>query len=158
MRAVFQGERNTVGNGSCLTGVYGVLTPPDHYPSPTLPSESSAIVDVKGWVEFWDYVGGASFRAFVAEKDGEKSLFAFFDSGLVGRDLKSALIALIELADAPLGCSHVVICMDRHMPEDHAKSLMRSLQWVGFDLTTLDYWTGGVDVVSDTWLFLGMEV
>ncbi|KAI1439106.1 ornithine decarboxylase antizyme-domain-containing protein [Xylaria sp. CBS 124048] len=158
MRAVFQGERNAVGNGSCLTGVYGVLTPPDHY-SPIPPNSGlNAAAKITGWVEFWDYAGGASFRAFVAEKDGEKALFAFFDSGLVGRDLKQALIALIELADVPLGCSNVVICMDRHMPEDHAKSLMRSLQWVGFDLTTLDSWADGVDVLSPTWLFLGMEV
>ncbi|KAI1826092.1 ornithine decarboxylase antizyme-domain-containing protein [Xylaria intraflava] len=159
MRAVFQGERNAVGTGSCLTGVYGVLTPPDHY-TPTLPNANGPmpLATIKGWVEFWDYVGGASFRAFVAEKDGEKALFAFFDSGLVGRDLKQALIALIELADVPLGCSNVVICMDRRMPEDHAKSLMRSLQWVGFDLTTLDFWAEGVDVLSATWLFLGMEV
>lgn len=43
-------------------------------------------------MEFWDYAGGASFRAFVAEKGGEKSLFAFFDSGLVGQDLKQAYV------------------------------------------------------------------
>jgi hypothetical protein len=65
---------------------------------------------------------------------------------------------LIELADVPLGCSNVVICMDRHMPEDYAKTLMRSLQWVGFELTTLDHWAGDLDVVSEKWLFLGMEV
>ncbi|KAI3326203.1 ornithine decarboxylase antizyme-domain-containing protein [Xylariaceae sp. AK1471] len=162
MRAVFQGERNAIGNGSVLTGVYGVLTPPDDYP-PTPPSSLSrsslnSAVDIKGWLEFWDYAGGTSFRAFVAEDGNEKSLFAFFDSGLVGRDLKQALIALIELADVPLGCSNIVICMDRQMPEDYAKTLMRSLQWVGFELTTLDHWANELDVVSDKWLFLGMEV
>ncbi|KAI0102773.1 ornithine decarboxylase antizyme-domain-containing protein [Nemania sp. FL0031] len=165
MRAVFQGERNAVGSGSCLTGVNGVLTPPDDNHGPlTPPPEPSyhrglcPAADVKAWMEFWDYAGGASFRAFVAEKGNEKSLFAFFDSGLVGQDLKQALIALIELADVPLGCSDLVICMDRHMPEDHANSLMRSLQWVGFELTTLDKWADELDVISDKWLFLGMEV
>ncbi|KAI8633989.1 ornithine decarboxylase antizyme-domain-containing protein [Xylariaceae sp. FL1651] len=162
MRTVFQGERNAAGNGSCLTGVQYALTPPDDYP-PTPPSSSprsslSSAVGIKGWMEFWDYAGGASFRAFVAEDGDEKSLFAFFDSGLVGRDLKQALIALIELADVPLGCTHVVICMDRSMPEDHAKALMKSLQWVGFELTTLDHWAKELDVVSDKWLFMGMEV
>ncbi|KAI0535327.1 ornithine decarboxylase antizyme-domain-containing protein [Xylaria digitata] len=162
MKAVFQGERNAVSNGSYLTGVHGVLTPPDDYP-PTLPSSLSrsglnSTVDIKGWMEFWDYVGGASLRAFVAEKGDEKSLFAFFDNGLVGQDLKQALIALIELADVPLGCSNVVICMDRLMPEDNAKSLMRSLQWVGFELTALDHWAEELDVVSDKWFFLGMEI
>ncbi|KAI0451040.1 ornithine decarboxylase antizyme-domain-containing protein [Xylaria acuta] len=162
MRAVFQGERNAVGNGSCLTGVQGVLTPPDHYPltpPSSLPGMSlGSAVGIKGWMEFWDYAGGVSFRAFVAENGDEKSLFAFFDSGLVGRDLKQALIALIELADVPLGCSGVVICLDRLMPEDHAKSLMRSLQWVGFELTALDHWAEDLDVVSNKWLFLGMEI
>lgn len=162
MRAVFQGERNAVGNVSCLTGVNGMLTPPE-YDSPIPPSllprnALTPAVDVKGWMEFWDYAGGASFRAFVAEKGNQKTLFAFFDSGLVGQDLKPALIALIELADVPLGCSDVVICMDRHIPEDHAKSLMRSLQWVGFELATLDHWAEDLDVVSDRWLFLGMEI
>lgn len=96
MRAVFRDERNAVGNGSCLTGVQGVLTPPDHFlPSPpsSLPGTSlGSAVGIKGWMEFWDYAGGASFRAFVAEKDDEKSLFAFFDIGLVGRDLKQAYV------------------------------------------------------------------
>ncbi|KAJ3573329.1 hypothetical protein NPX13_g4740 [Xylaria arbuscula] len=156
-------ERNPAGNGSCLSGVYGLPTPPDHHSPPTPPSSLSRsgmnpAVNVKGWMEFWDYAGGASFRAFVAEKGDEKSLFAFFDSGLVGQDLKQALIALIELADVPLGCSNVVICMDRDMPEDYAKSLMRSLQWVGFELTTLDHWADDLDVVSDRWFFLGMEI
>ncbi|KAI0399826.1 ornithine decarboxylase antizyme-domain-containing protein [Xylaria palmicola] len=167
MRAVFQGERSTAGSGSCLTGVQGVLTPPDYYYPPALssppsasllPGEQKPAVDVKAWMEFWDYAGGASFRAFVAEKDGDTSLFAFFDSGLVGHDLKQALIALIELADVPLGCSDVIICLDRHMPQDHVKSLMRSLQWVGFELTTLDRWTEDIDVVSNNWLYLGMEI
>lgn len=166
MKAVFQVEWNPAGNGSCLTGVYSRLTPPDDYPTPqssfsdidTTTSTDKLGVHVNGWMEFWDYAGGASFRAFVTEDDDEKSLFAFFDSGLVGRDLKQALIALIELADGPLKCSNVVICVDRLMPSDYAKSLMRSLQWVGFELTTLDHWAKDIDVTSDKWLFMGMEV
>ncbi|KAI0201928.1 ornithine decarboxylase antizyme-domain-containing protein [Astrocystis sublimbata] len=164
VRAVFQSEWNTAGNGSCLTGVQGVLTPPDSYDPPSKLSRSlqgrspRSPVSVTGWLEFWDYVGGASFRAFAADKGDEKSLFAFFDSGLVGQDLKQALIALIELADVPLGCSNIVICLDKDMEPDHAKSFMRSLQWVGFEVTTLDHWAGELDVISDKWLFLGMEV
>ncbi|KAI1332656.1 ornithine decarboxylase antizyme-domain-containing protein [Xylariaceae sp. FL0255] len=173
MSAVFQGERNTVGSGSFLSGVTNcALTPPDDEqfpptPPSSLPRATTATglnsagvggVGVKGWMEFWDYAGGASFRAFVAEDGEEKSLFAFFDAGLVGRDLKQALLALIELVDVPLGCSNIVICMDRSMPEDHATALMRSLQWVGFELTTLDHWAKGFDVTSDRWFFMGMEV
>lgn len=102
-------------------------------------------------------MGGASFRAFVVDDGAEKSLFALFDSGLISRDLKQALIGLIELAD-PLNCSRVVICMERSMPEDDAKALMRSLQWVGFELTTLDRWSGKLDTTSRQWLFMGMDI
>ncbi|KAI5867119.1 ornithine decarboxylase antizyme-domain-containing protein [Durotheca rogersii] len=162
MKAVFQVEWNTPNNGSLLAGVNCALTPPDDYTKTSELSFSGNTIDASvranGWMEFWDYAGGASFRAFTAEGDGQKSLFAFFDSGLVGRDLKQALIALIELADVPMGCSYIVICVDRSMPHNYAKSLMRSLQWVGFDLVTLDHWARDVDVTSDKWLFMGMEI
>ena len=68
------------------------------------------------------------------------------------------LIALIELAESPLECAHIVLCLDRSIPEDDAKALMRSLRWAGFELTTLDHWAKDVDVVSKKWLFMGMEV
>jgi hypothetical protein len=43
----------------------------------------------------WDYAGGASFRAFVADDGEEKSLFVFFDiEGVLGRDLKKAYVIL----------------------------------------------------------------
>ncbi|KAI1105110.1 ornithine decarboxylase antizyme-domain-containing protein [Jackrogersella minutella] len=163
MKSVFQVEWNMASNGSCLTGVnnYSLTPPPDDYPMPQSTMSDIDIkpaVNVNGWMEFWDYAGGASFRAFVVEDGDEKSLFAFFDNGLVGRDLKQALIALIELADGPVGCAHVVICVDRRMPADYAKALMRSLQWVGFELTTLDHWAKDVDVTSNKWLFMGMEI
>ncbi|KAI0143071.1 ornithine decarboxylase antizyme-domain-containing protein [Xylariaceae sp. FL1272] len=176
MRAVFQGERNRAGSGSFLSGAscatnaqqltppYDNMvvefppTPPSSLPRDGLTTTTTTGVEAKGWMEFWDYKGGASFRAFLAEDGDEKSLFAFIDGGLIGRDLKHALVAFIELADVPLGCSHVIICLDRLMPEDHSKALMKSLQWVGFELTTLDHWAGEIDVISDKWLFMGMEV
>ncbi|KAK8045103.1 hypothetical protein PG993_005127 [Apiospora rasikravindrae] len=164
MKTVFQVEGNMAGNGSVLTGVQTPPTPPDDYFNPPSSYPSSVgshmmkgAAGLCGWMEFWDYVGGASFRAFIADDGEERALFAFFDSGLIGRDLKQALIGLIELAD-PLECSRVVICMERSIPEDDAKALMRSLQWVGFELTTLDHWSGGLDTTSNKWLFMGMEV
>jgi hypothetical protein len=45
---------------------------------------------VTGWMEIWDYAGGNSFRAFVAENMGERNLFVFFDANVLGRDLKKA--------------------------------------------------------------------
>jgi hypothetical protein len=111
------------------------------------------------WMEIWDFVGGASFRAFVADNGDEKSLFTFFDAGVVGsRDLKQALVALIELAEGPLECSTIVLCVDRRMSPGDAQSLLRNLQWVGFENMTLDHWTGGLDAVSRRWLFVGMEL
>lgn len=113
---------------------------------------------VCAWLEIWDFAGGASFCAFVADDGHEKSLFVFFDRNVVGIDLKKALMALIELADTPLDCQHLVVCIDRRIHEGDVKSLMKSLQWVGFDLTTLDRWAQGLDVTSRDWLFMGMEL
>lgn len=67
-------------------------------------------------------------------------------------------MALIELGDGPLGCQHVVVCIDRRIREGDAKGLMKSLQWVGFELTTLDHWAHDLDVTSKEWLFMGMEL
>jgi len=118
--------------------------------------------NVAAWLEIWDYAGGNSFRGFVAATgDGggpEKTLFVFFDAGVVGRDLKQALVALIELAEGPLGCEHMVIAVEREIGEEEKRPLLTGLQWAGFSLTTLDYWTGGMDVTSGRWLFMGMEV
>jgi hypothetical protein len=111
------------------------------------------------WMEIWDFVGGASFRAFVADNGSEKTLFTFFDAGVVGScDLKSALVALIELAEGPLACSSVVLCVDRRIAPAEVQGLLRSLQWVGFEGMTLDHWAGDLDAVSARWLFVGMEL
>jgi len=67
-------------------------------------------------------------------------------------------MALIELADQVFGVQQVVICLDRLIPEADAKGFMKSLAWVGFELITLDMWTGDMDLTSDKWVFLGMEV
>jgi hypothetical protein len=65
---------------------------------------------------------------------------------------------LIELAEGPLTCSHMVICVDRTIPTDEAKALTKGLQWAGFSLTTLDHWAGAADITSKKWLFMGMEM
>jgi hypothetical protein len=67
-------------------------------------------------------------------------------------------MALIELAETVFALQQVVICLDRSVPEADAKSFMKSLRWVGFELVTLDMWAKELDVTSDKWLFLGMEV
>ncbi|EQB56944.1 ornithine decarboxylase antizyme [Colletotrichum gloeosporioides Cg-14] len=164
MKAVFRGERGTGPNGSGLTGVYSMQTPPSDEDLAVQPHFGGRETDTKApapataWMEVWDFAGGASFRAFVADDGAEKSLFALFDRNVIGRDLKPALMALMELVDGPLDCQHLVICIDRGIEEEDAKSLMKSLQWVGFELTTLDRWAHDVDVTSNRWLFMGMEI
>ena len=128
-------------------------------PNPQVMAHKKTGFEVENWIEVWDYAGGASFRAFVADNGDEKSLFVFFDiEGVLGRDLKKALMALIELSDGPLECSHIVTCIDRRIPVEETVELTKSLQWVGFEMTTLDHWTGDLDVTSNKWLFMGMEV
>lgn len=70
----------------------------------------------------------------------------------------TSLMALIELADGPLDCYHVVTCIDRRMPAQEALELTKSLQWVGFEMTTLDHWAGDLDVTSKDWILMGMDV
>lgn len=52
----------------------------------------------------------------------------------------------------------MVLCIDRSIPAGETKLLTKGLQWAGFSLTTLDFWSTGLDLVSNRWLFMGMEV
>lgn len=165
MKTVFHGERIPSTNGSGLSGALLPTPPPDdqfpasfHHGSDTS-STPHGKYEVGAWMEVWDYAGGASFRAFVANDGEEKSLFVFFDvQGVLGRDLKKALMALIELCDGPLECSQIVTCIDRRMPAEESMELTKSLQWVGFEMTTLDHWAGDLDVTSNKWVFMGMDI
>ncbi|KAL2173670.1 ornithine decarboxylase antizyme-domain-containing protein [Thermothelomyces heterothallicus CBS 202.75] len=151
------GRAQAVGN-------YGQLTPPDDYPigDETLMGSRGFGTpgNVLSWLEIWDYAGGSSFRGFVAcdTRRETRSLFVFLDAHSITRDLKQALVALIELAEGPLACSHMVICIERSLPQEEIKGLTKGLQWAGFSLTTLDFWSPGVDVLSKRWLFMGMEL
>jgi len=113
---------------------------------------------IDAWIEVWDYAGGCSFRGFVGGNGESKSLFAFFDSAVIGRDLKQGLMALIELAETVFAVEQVVVCVDRSVEEVDRKSFLKSLRWVGFEAITLDLWANRMDVTSDQWLFLGMEI
>lgn len=139
------------------------LTPPYDGPTErmgvTRPRVSTGI-EATSWMEIWDYQGGASFLAFTTEDmtSGEKSLFTFFDAGVAGHDLKKALVAMIELAETPLGCSRLIVCIDRSIETEELQPLTKGLQWAGFELETLDHWAGVRDVTSKKWLFMGVEV
>ncbi|KAK8152491.1 ornithine decarboxylase antizyme-domain-containing protein [Phyllosticta citrichinensis] len=117
---------------------------------------------IEQWIEVWDYAGGARFRGFVADNSGgdEKDMFVFFDAAAAVRDLKPGLMALIELCSLPeFDCARLNVCLDRAAaPGDDMKGLMKDLGWIGFEPITLAEWTDKPPIVSDTWLFLGMEV
>jgi len=89
MKSVFLGEEGHSGNGSILMGA-NAHTPPDEsvdaYNDYFATGRNSLLIDA--WIEVWDYAGGCSFRGFVGGDGDQKSLFAFFDSAVVGRDLK----------------------------------------------------------------------
>ncbi|KAI9856693.1 MAG: hypothetical protein M1824_005275 [Vezdaea acicularis] len=151
MKSIFLGERNDVESGSRVMGantdikadVGLVGARPDR---------------IRDWVELWDYAGGNRFRGFVTGIRGEHTLFIFFDEAISGKDLKTGLMALIELAtDESIDCSHLVVCLERSKPTADLKRLVRDLGWAGFRLVTLEPWSSEKNMVSDTWLLLSMD-
>lgn len=55
------------------------------------------------WVEVWDYAGDLRFRGFVGENAVARSLFVFFDSSVVGKDLKPGYIAPFRTWNLAIG-------------------------------------------------------
>lgn len=106
MKTVFLGERTPSMHGSGLTGAFNNMlpTPPQdtQFPDVGSPYDRAGLdghavatkgsaFEIDAWMELWDYAGGASFRAFIANDGEEKTLFVFFDiEGVMGRDLKKA--------------------------------------------------------------------
>ena len=89
MKTVFLGEEgNTGSNGSIVMGADAHSPPNDQVDASDSYFANKKHQAVDAWLEIWDYVGGCSFRGFVGGSGHEKSLFAFFDSAVIGRDLK----------------------------------------------------------------------
>lgn len=130
------------------------------YPSPEMDGVSATSTGlVTDWLEVFDYVGGNRFRGFVAEQDGEKTMFVFFDQSVIGGDLKPGLMALLELCDLSyFSCSRLVTCLDRHTESRAMDALVKDLGWIGFQLTTLDDWTRSDLITSGRWFFMDMDV
>lgn len=99
MKDVFFGE----GGSSSSSGSFGMDTHHLNHEQSTPPREDPSVQtqqnygyfagrgqgqDIDAWIEVWDYAGGCSFRGFVGGNGENKSLFAFFDSAVIGRDLK----------------------------------------------------------------------
>ncbi|KAF2457441.1 ornithine decarboxylase antizyme-domain-containing protein [Lineolata rhizophorae] len=138
-----------------------VMGPAGPSPAPDGFAEQRGLVDK--WLEVWDYVGGARFRGFVAGEPGsdDRTMFVFFDEdGVLGRDLKPGLMALLELCNVPgIDCERIAVCLDRRADLGSRRALMHDLGWVGFEPVTLQPWTrGGEKAISEEWVLLGMEV
>ena len=70
-------------------------------------------------------------------------------------------MSLLELATSShFDCSQLVICVDRTASPSDVQDLNKSLGWVGFELSTLDEWTGRTTTssISDQYIFLGMDI
>ncbi|EMC95976.1 hypothetical protein BAUCODRAFT_123255 [Baudoinia panamericana UAMH 10762] len=176
MKAVFLVEKDTGRQNSLVMDVHdstssdridiprqGIAMMKHDLPTPS-PSPDGRIYPktggmVREYVEVWDYVGGARFRGFVAEKDDERGMFVFFDRDVIGKDLKPGLMALLELASSDaFDCSQLVVCVDRTAKDEDVKDTTRDLGWVGFELIMLDAWAGDEACISDRWIYLAMDV
>ncbi|KAI9725544.1 MAG: hypothetical protein M1828_003032 [Chrysothrix sp. TS-e1954] len=145
-------------------------------PEPTLSMQKQSHI-IK-YTELWDYTSNLLFRGFIHQPHSDshpstRTFFTFFTPSVLARDLKNPLMALLELADTEsLACAKVVICLDRGIADTQAgRRLVRDLGWVGFVGGTLEGFVDGVveekvgkgkkegtGVVSERWLFLGMDV
>lgn len=44
---------------------------------------------IQRWIEVWDYTGDTIYRGFVADMEGERTLFVFLEDEALGNGLKS---------------------------------------------------------------------
>lgn len=71
----------------------GNLPTPSPSPDGLVYAESAVLV--REYMEVYDYhATGTCFRGFVAEKNGERAMFAFFDKDVIGQDLKPGYVTL----------------------------------------------------------------
>lgn len=99
MKTVFLGEEGHAGNNGFIVMGANTHSPPDerlgaytNYFDDVNPGQG-----VDAWLEIWDYRGGCSFRGFVGGRGDQKSLFAFFDPSIIGRDLKQGYATKFKL-------------------------------------------------------------
>jgi hypothetical protein len=97
LKAVFLGEGNLALQESLVMDMqnYGSIGRDYFGSTKELGSQTSRHdhqASVTDWLEIWDYVGGATFRGYIAEHQGERSMFVFFDSGVLSSDLKPGCV------------------------------------------------------------------
>ena len=89
MKNVFLGERDSSRMAPAAMGA-NAYSPPDKSVNAYkfIDSIKCGSSQLSSWLEVWDYAGGCSFRGFVAGTGTTASLFVFFNSDVVGRELK----------------------------------------------------------------------
>jgi len=168
LQAAFLGEGKTASQDSLVLDAHSYETVSDYESDSlqlertrslgSLDSQLDSSTKTTSFLEIWDYDGGCRFRGFIAERYGKKALFIFFDEGAFGHSLKPGLMALIELCDMDeIGCSELVICVDRQLKLTDQQAWMKNLRWVGFEATTLADWTDYGEITSNKWQFFMME-
>ncbi|RKF79882.1 putative ornithine decarboxylase antizyme [Golovinomyces cichoracearum] len=156
MKVVFLGEEGQdTDNGSYDMGAR-VCSQEKKEHQPHTDHDFNNTIDA--YFEVWDYFGEFNFRGFVGGNCQKKSLFVFFETDAIRKDLKKGLMALIDFAETVFDVPLIVICLERSISEDECKPFLKSLHWVGFMPITLDIWTGVAQVTSKDWLLLGMQV
>jgi hypothetical protein len=98
MKHIFLGEEGNASNGSFGMGTDTYSSLDDDVDVHNYFGNINTNQSIDAWVEIWDYSGGCSFRGFVGGYGEEKSLFAFFDSSVIGRDLKQGYVFIILVA------------------------------------------------------------
>lgn len=89
MKSVFLGDEGTTGfSGSIEMGANGHSPPDERLDVQGGYFATRKPQTIDAWIEVWDYVGGCSFRGYVGGNGAQKSLFAFFGSDIVGKDIK----------------------------------------------------------------------
>lgn len=157
MRVVFLGEEGRyTDNGS-----YDMIASKPVSGKNTLYThEKRQCTKVGAYFEMWDYVGGSSFRGFVGGHGNKQGLFIFFEKSIIHKDLKRGLMALIDFAEVVFDVAQITMCLDRSIPENETKFLLKSLSWVGFKPVTLESRINEIQTsdISSKWFFLGMEM
>lgn len=92
MKTVFLGERDAIGNGF-IGSRANACSPPDESVDTHHYFSNQTTSQVNSWVEVWDYAGGCSCKGFVAGIREEKTLFVFFDSAVIGQDMKQGFVS-----------------------------------------------------------------
>ncbi|KAK9456512.1 ornithine decarboxylase antizyme-domain-containing protein [Dipodascopsis uninucleata] len=85
----------------------------------------------------------------------EDTLLLYLDKTLVDKrmELKTGLVALLDLATDCLNCQRAVVCVDKQISD--LANVTRNFFWVGFEMVRVPSFVNG-GVLSDAWIAMEM--